>query len=463
VPSVRTVSALLLALVMAATLGGEAAHAAWPGRVAGGGVVLYLLLEWRHLGLSGKGLVLAAGAAAVAAAATLPDGGRAVGEGLGRAAFFATFITALGLLRQAALGSPLVRRCGRLLVHQPPARRYAALSLGGHLFGNLVHAGGVALLATMIRQGSGAITDPAARAVREQRAGLAAYRGYAATILWSPLTVGMAILLASFPGVTWPELALPGAGLAAAFMALGWGLDAVAGGRRGAAEGPRPAGDGTAADLGRLVALVAGIMGLAFAVAGTLSVRLVPGLLMSVPVVTVAWLMWRARLLGPPAAGRLALRHLARRARHAFPAHRGEIAVLAAAGMLGVAGLAALPDGAVAGLAAVVPSPAWLAGVVLPWGLLALGLVGVAPVVGLTLAAGVLGGAGVGGVPPEAAALALGWGFVMSVIVSPASMSLLMLARLMERPVTRVGLGWNLGFAALALVAFNAGFLALYG
>ena len=63
-----------------------------------------------------------------------------------RGAAYGAFFLALSSLRDAAETSKLVRRCGRHLVAQPPGRRYAALTAGGHLFGIILSYGAIELL-----------------------------------------------------------------------------------------------------------------------------------------------------------------------------------------------------------------------------------------------------------------------------------------------------------------------------
>ena len=67
-----------------------------------------------------------------------------------RGASYGAFFFALTTLRDAAETSPLVRRCGQHLVAQPPGRRYAALTGGGHLFGIILSYGAIELLAAMV-------------------------------------------------------------------------------------------------------------------------------------------------------------------------------------------------------------------------------------------------------------------------------------------------------------------------
>src|SRR6056297_3427602 len=84
-----------------------------------------------HLGL-GAGL-------AALATVMLAAPGAALWQALERAAMVAALFVALGLLRQAAGGSAMVRSCGQMLVAQPGGRRYAAMTVGGHIFGLILN------------------------------------------------------------------------------------------------------------------------------------------------------------------------------------------------------------------------------------------------------------------------------------------------------------------------------------
>ncbi len=120
------------------------------GDIAGIAMLLFLLLEFsrqrrfarvRFLALTGIGMI---GVLASAHPWTL------VLESWRRGASYGAFFLALSSLRDAAETSPLVRRCGRHLVAQPPGLRYAALTGRGHLFGVILSYDVIGLIGTMV-------------------------------------------------------------------------------------------------------------------------------------------------------------------------------------------------------------------------------------------------------------------------------------------------------------------------
>lgn len=80
-------------------------------------------------------------ALAVIAISTRADWQAMTFAALRSAAFIAAFFTALTFLRHASVTSPAIRRCGLYLADQPPGRRYAALTTGGHLFALILNYG----------------------------------------------------------------------------------------------------------------------------------------------------------------------------------------------------------------------------------------------------------------------------------------------------------------------------------
>jgi len=91
------------------------------------------------------GRIFVAVGAVLAVAALLTGAGWAsVSEALQKGAFIAAFFSALTSLRHAADTSPAITRCGQFLAEQPPGRRYAALTAGGHVFSLLLNYGAIA-------------------------------------------------------------------------------------------------------------------------------------------------------------------------------------------------------------------------------------------------------------------------------------------------------------------------------
>ena len=187
----RARSAALLAIVLAgATLHAYTRWAA-AGYVAAPALVGYIALEWPRLRGNARFLVAACAALGLYAG-FLTGEWRKVGDGLAASCFYPAFLAALSFLRDAAASSPMVERAGRYLVAQPPGRRYLALTFGGHVFGILLNLGGLALLASMLKQTNtlaAAGGDQGRFELREKRMTLAVLRGFHSMAMWCPLSI----------------------------------------------------------------------------------------------------------------------------------------------------------------------------------------------------------------------------------------------------------------------------------
>ncbi len=223
------------------------------------------------------------------------------------------FFLALTTLRDAAETSPLVRRCGRHLVAQPPGRRYAALTAGGHIFGITLSYGAIELLAAMVMrantlESAGGSTD--IQAIRTRRMLLAIYRGFCVMNCWSPINIMTAVVSTAVPAAPM-RLLLPLAFVVAVGMtALGWIEDRLSGARLQTRGGPRPTTSESWMIHWRIVALILLVMALAEGTAALFGISLVTGVTLVVPLIAIGWLertvlafrrAWRAVVARPAA------------------------------------------------------------------------------------------------------------------------------------------------------------------
>ena len=140
---------MLRLLPRAATLAAQLLHLPYAGQLAGVAILAFLLAEFRNQRRYAQTLFLALLAIGMIGVAAAPHPIARFLDAWQRGASYAAFFLALTTLRDAAETSPLVRRCGRHLVAQPPGRRYAALTAGGHVFGIILSHGAIELLAAM--------------------------------------------------------------------------------------------------------------------------------------------------------------------------------------------------------------------------------------------------------------------------------------------------------------------------
>ncbi|MGC2856613.1 hypothetical protein ACM64Y_14155 [Novispirillum sp. DQ9] len=447
-----------------ATVGGMLGHAAtdWGPleQAAWAGLILYLAATWRGIPVRGQiylGIALTLAAVAVAA---LPAPLATFATALRRSVFVITLFTALGFLREAAETSPMVRRCGLFLASQPPGRRYVALTTGGHLFGLILNFGVISLLGAMVvgaARAAGDADEPARTALRQRRMLTAVLRGFASILAWSPLTVSLAVIMTALPQTEWTEVAPWCLGTAVMLLALGWAQDRLIRPPQGLSPAPPRAPEGRWSVTAPIIALVAGIFVVGWAVEEILGVRLVVGVMMATPLIGTLWiLVQQDRAAGGGAAVAATGRRLVAHGRRVFPAYRMEVALLASAAFIGSVIAALLPEDAVRALLAAAPVPPWVLLAGLSWVIVALGQAGFNPVLSVTILTGALPSPAVFGVPAEAMAVALAGAWALTANTSPFTASVLGIAQLSGRDAGTLGREWNGGYALAALVLLSA-------
>jgi hypothetical protein len=194
----------------------------WIARPA---LLVYLITQWPRQGYLARGLQLVALTLAASVATFHSNPLPILVDAWDRFCFFATFVSALGLLRVSAMRSRLIRDAGQVLIRQRPTWRYPTLSLGSALFGMIVNIGVLNLFGAMIQRSNSlkaAGGDRAIQAVRERRMIMAMLRGFSLAPLVSPLGVTLAVILSSMPQLSWSKLAPVAFPTAAIVFALGW-------------------------------------------------------------------------------------------------------------------------------------------------------------------------------------------------------------------------------------------------
>lgn len=344
-------------------------------------------------------------------------------EGLNRAAFLAALFSALGALREAARTSSLVLETGRMLVRQPPGRRYAAITVGGTLFGAILNFGAVGLLGGMVQDVNtlqSARGEERVRAIREQRMLLAVLRGFSSLMFWCPLTVAYAMVGTTIPGAEWPIMMLYGSVATVAVLAVGWSIDRLTMPRPKTATAAQPFEAGKMVPLLGLIGLV---FGLSILVEETTHGRLIHGVIMIVPLLALVWLITQQG----PAAG---LQRMGTYVTKTIPTQRIEIAILGNAAFLGAVIAALLPqtglhDGIADGLL-----PAILIPAIAPWLVVAAGQLGANPLITAVVLAAVIGDPATLGVDPNVLGLGLVIGWGLTVGSSPAAAGVMMIGRM---------------------------------
>ena len=429
-------------------------------------LALYLIGQWRALTRVPRIILCIA----LALMLTMPwftaDPGRTLYDALNRAAWFATFLAALSFLRIAAETSPLVRRCGAVLISQPPGKRYAAISGGAFVIGMLLNMAVLNLLGVMIRRSNTLDAAGGHQAVREARARRmysAMIRGFATTPLGSPLTLTLALILSIIPDLRWWTVLPWGIVTMLMLLALGWLLDRATAPRHlaGLVARPQPVAGGPRT-IGALLALVGAVFAAAVAVELVLDIALPLAILLTAPPAAFVWMLIQRRRLGAARAVLISAARLRRGAPEQFDGMRAEVAILGAAALMGTLIARAVPPDwfatalGMAGLHG--PAVAVLVLVLMA----ALPQLGLNPVLIATILLSALANAESFGLAPELLALATMCGWTLAVGSGPVTSTILIVSRLAGVSTREAGWGWNGHFTALA-TALCAVWLLLLG
>ncbi len=415
------------------------------------GMAAYLLLEgWR---VRGTARFILGGSVVAAAAGLLflADPWTVLTKGARDGAAVIALFAALGFLREAADGSPMIRACGTIMVRQPPGRRYMVLAWGSHVISLVLNFGTLALLGTMIRQGNTAEAaggNTRIVAIRTQRMMNAMLRGFATVTIWSPLSISFVVTQNAVHGLSALTLVPVQMVLALLIQTLGWHLDRQSFPPPKSTPTPTPAPTPTLSNgqwrpLFHLCLLVGGVMGASAMVAWGLETRLVMGAMMVVPPTALAWLILRHR--SPMAAGV----DLAKRLTVTMPGSRAEVVMLGCAMFLGTVLSAFFPAQTVARLLDGLPIHPALLVAVIAWAVMALAQIGLSQIVTVTVLGGALSSLSHPGIPPLVLASGLMAAWALSICSTPVGAATMIIARLSDVDLRTVARNWNGRFVLL--------------
>lgn len=431
--------------------------------IAAGGLMVYLAVSFPLLKFKGRAFLLLSVGLAVVAELVLDKARQTLGTALTRAAFIATLYTALGFLREAAETSPMVRNCGMFLAAQQPGRRYLALTMGGQVFGMILNFGVIPLLGAMINASVGTGDDWRTH-LRRRRMLTAVLRGFSGVLAWSPMTVSLAVVLSSLPMMEWSDFAPWGLGTALGLLVLGWMFDRAIRPPRTATAmaGDRPRPVGNWAMTLPIIGLVLLVFGLGALWTELTGVPLVLGVMTAAPVTAALWLVlqYRDSATSLPGAVRLGGTRLIGHARERFPTYRLEITLLASAAFVGSLIAALLPPDLIRAIVTEAPLPPWALVAALAWVIVALGQLGMNPVLSVTILSGALPSPDVLGLPPVVVAVALTGAWAITANTSPFSAATLVTGQMAGVTAETVGQRWN-GLYAVASLTLLSGWIGL--
>lgn len=382
------------------------------------------------------------------------------GTAIDRAAFFAFFLTSLSFLQFAANRSPLILRSGEILMNQPPGRRYLVLTFGAAIFGILLNFSTIGLLGTMIAKGVTPGTNDAERriaGIRRRRMTLAMMRGFSSLPMWSPITVTMALITAAIPSVSYGQIVVYSLPLAVTILLMGWVLDRFSYTRRplpGLPEAPSLFG------LGPLMGIVVFVPTFAWGGSHLLGVTLIQSLLLCLPLVSLGWMLIQTWESGPATAITDTASATVTGLIPSLPAMRSEIGLFATSAFLGVLVLPLIDTVA---LGEAIVSAGLGAGAMLAlsgWIAFLMSMIGVSPIISVTILAGTLPNLAGLYISPVAVAVTMVsiWSIVVN--VTPFSASVRLSARMIDEEPVRVGMRWNLAYGSLAMATLSIALLA---
>ena len=418
-------------------------------------VACYVLLGLRRTGFAAR-LMLGAAVVATLAYLILGHPANALAGVASRAAYLPALITVLLPLRIAAMDSAMVDQAGRFVVYQPPARRFALLATGGHVFGVLLNIGGLLLLLHVALRGPLATPDDRVAQIQIRRITNAVLRGFGANIFWSPLGLGLNLLLTLVPALSWTEFLPYGLTASIVFVGLGWVFDRLQS-PSGRQTNPKESAGRPWGLLG-LLAVLAAISGGASVLEIGLGLPLRGAILMIVPLFAILW----AAVAGPSgrSPGR-AIAALVAQTQKQSPGMVNEIAIIASAGYLGLVVALLIPSEAVTQFALMTGLDGARLACVLSLLIFTTSIVGLNPMIAATVCVSAIVAAGID-IPPPLLVLATLTGWALALIVSPATSTVAITSSAVSQTPATIGLRWNGAFCLGTLAVAMIGFLVFW-
>lgn len=452
-PILDRISAVVLLLLATLELVHQVLGQEWAGLPARAMALVLLAVVLPKFGLR-EWALLAIALALTAGLWVQPDGLPQITRALGSGAYFTAFILLMMLLREAAATSDSVLKVGDWTTRQPPGRRYVAVWFSGHIAGILLNFGAVSLLAPLVQRGVRArpINTPEeeARALtRERRQISALIRGFAMVITWAPTTLTQVIIFASLPGLDIGTVFLLSMGLSAVLLAVGWTEDLLRWGKPKLAleqdRFPRSA-------MLDLIFVYALLIAGAFTVQHLAKCSLPQALMTVAPIMLVGWVLSQSRTGSVPSAParfrEIFERSIPGMARNAFQ--------LGSAGYIGICAAKLAPIALIANWTQAAALPDWALIALLPVIITLGGQVALSPMVMVVFLAAVVSALPEMPAQAEYIAIALGFGWALSITAAPNATAALLVSGATGVPPTTLTWRWNGAYSLAALTVFTA-------
>lgn len=431
-------TALLLPLGVGLEL--LALGAQWPqlSWFAAAALAGYYLLHFRRLLIYPRVLGLITLGMLVAMAALGDPDPALWGRLASSVAYYTSFLGALGLIQLLAKHLPHLREMHKALLTGRPLWLYPRYVLTAGSIGSILNFGMMSLMCGTLQQHLQQYPlDDAQRRAGMRVVMLATLRGFALVPLVAPTSVTIAMLTREMPELSWAGMLPYGLAAAVLLLLVGWRRE-----NRNLVALRDHIGDGTPArGMGSL--LLGSALGLtAIGVLASVSV-LSPSqaAMILIPLGIGAYLLWRER----------SLRRTVEQMTDNLVSMHNEMFIFGCAALMGGVLGATAPLDELAGWLALTPEYNLLLATASLLGIILLALVGIAPIVSLSLMVGLLAELARLGVPILTPAVGLICGFSISMIFAPFGPSTMILARYSEVSPYQVVFRWNGPFVATAI------------
>jgi hypothetical protein len=363
---------------------------------------------------------------------------------LSSAAYYAAFICALGLAHCAVRRLPQLGELHRLVLRLPRVSLYPSYLFSTFAISSVLSFGMLNLVCGSLER----YLERQPYNQQQRREGargvmVTALRGFALVPLLAPTSVAVAILTRELPGLSWSALLPFGLLCGAILLAVGWPME----NRRlrqlqPTAESPQTVAPPDTADgLRRLLcASLLGILLIAL-LANLTWLSATQAAMLLVPLAVAGMLLYQD---GAPMA-------VYTEVRDTLAGMRNETFIFACSALLGGLTAVLIPVERLASHFSSTPLGLFGLGSAGMLAIIALALLGVAPIISLSLCAALLAQLAGHGVAIMQPAVALLVGFSLAMLLSPYGPSALMLARHAQLSPWRIAFGWNGRFVLLVL------------
>lgn len=428
-------SAALLPLGVALELAGLLSHLHWLSWAAAAAFAGYFLRFFarlnpypRWLGISTLGVLVAAIVLARPGAELWP-------KLAGSVAYYTSFLGALGLMQLLAQRLPQLRELHKALLSGSKVVLYPRYVLAAGSIGSILNFGMMNLLCGTLSEHLKRypLTD------EQRRDGLRSVmvttlRGFALVPLLAPTSVTIAIISREMPEQSWSTMVPYGAVAALMMIVVGWRRET-----RGLLALRDNIGDSSKAD-GMPQLLIGSLLGLGAIglLASLTDLSASQAAMVLVPAGVISYLLWRER---KP-------KQVLQEVTDNMVSMHNEMFIFGCAALLGGVLGAVAPLDQIAAWLALEPKYNVLLAIGSLFSTIILAVLGLAPIVSLSLTAGLLAQLSLLGVPIMTPAVGLMCGFSLAMIFSPFGPSTLILSRYSGESPFRVAFGWNGRFVA---------------